>query len=124
MSTATTVAAVKSAIDAQFSTPRAVEIDQAAKQTSDYVLLFVSRRYMDGKLLSGEARVEGGRLITRYVARTVANAQAMRDRTRTALEEKFLPGGVGPFAFEAEHEPLDYDPDAGGWYTTADAWTY
>ena len=122
MSSATDVATIKAAIDAQFATPHAVEIDQARTRTSDYVLVFLSRRYVDGRLMSGEARTSGSRLITRYVATSVANVRAMQDRTRAALEEKFLPGGVGPFAFETEQEPLAYDSDGGGWFTTADAW--
>lgn len=123
MSATTDVEAIKSAIDAQFASPRAVEIDQAGKRSTDHVLVFLSRRYVDGFLLSGEASVQGSRLITRYVGKSVANVRSMQERTRSALEDKILSGEVGPFSFEAEQEPLAYDTDAGGWFTSADAWT-
>lgn len=122
MSEASDIAVIKTAIDGQFASPRAVEIDEAPSRTADHVVVFLSRRYTEGELMSGEARTVGSRLITRYVARTLSNVKTLRERTRTAVEEKFLPDAVGPFSFETEHEPLDYDPDDGGWFTSADSW--
>lgn len=124
MSRATDVATIKAAIDAKFTEPRAVEIDEAVKRTTDYIVLYLSRRHTDGSQVSGDSRLDTWRLITRYVCRTVDNVQVMQDRTRAALEGRFLAGGVGPFSFETEQEPLDYDTDDGGWFTAADAWLY
>jgi len=124
VSRASDLATIKAAIDAKFAQPRAVEIDAAQKQTTDYVVVFLSRRYTDGQLMSGGARIDGWRVVTRYVCRTVANVNEFHDRTRAALEKQFLAGGVGPLSFEVEQEPLAYDTDDGGWYTAADAWLY
>lgn len=123
MSRSSDIAAIRAAIDAQFASPVTVEIDDAAKRTSDYIIVFLSRRYVEGRLISGESRTDGWRLVTRYVAKkSAANVRVLQDRTRAAIEEKFLPDGAGPFSFETEQEPLAYDSDGGGWFTTADAW--
>jgi hypothetical protein len=125
VSEATDAAAIKTAINAQFTTPRAVELDEAAAMTGDHILIFVSRRYDAGKMLDGSARTTAGRVITRYIGKRADNLQVLRERTKAAIEEKFLPGGVGPFAFENEAETLQMDlTDGAGWYTAADSWTY
>lgn len=116
-------AEVISAIDAQFTSPLAVDIDDAAKQVGNHVIVFLSRRYVDGKMIDGSVRAAGGRLVTRYVGRTVGDVRVMRQKTTTALEDRFL-ASVGPFSFETEQESLAYDSDDGGWYVAADAWIF
>lgn len=123
MSQESDATAVIAAINAQFSTPRAFEIDDARTQTGNHIIVFLSRRYMDGAMSDGSASSFGGRVVTRYVAASVGDLRNMRDKTTAALEEKSA-SGVGPFAFEAEQESLAFDADSGGWYVAADSWVY
>ena len=123
MTQETDAAEVIAAIDAQFSTPLAVDIDDAAAKVGNHVIVFLSRRYVDGKMIDGSARAAGGRLVTRYVGRTVGDVRVMRQKTTAALEDRFL-ATVGPFSFEVEQESLAYDADDGGWYVAADAWVF
>jgi hypothetical protein len=116
-------AQIIAAINAQFSSPRAFELDDARTQSVNKVIVFVSRRYVDGTMLDGSARISGGRVVTRYVGRTVSDVRNMRAKTMAALEDRFL-ASVGPFAFENEIETLALDPDDGGWFVSADAYTY
>ena len=124
MNGATVQARVIAAVNAQFTTARAVDIEDAPSQGSDHVIVFVERRFTDGAMASGEPRWTGWRVVTRYVCRTASNVQVMRDRTTAALESKFLPDEVGPFAFEQEIEPLRFDTEEGGWFTSADSWVF
>lgn len=123
MSQETDAAEIIAAINAQFSTPRAFDLDDARAQTSNKVIVFVFRRYVEGAMVDGSARIPGGRVVTRYVGKTVSDVRNLRAKTTAALENRFLPS-VGPFSFETEQEPLDFDPDDGGWYVAADAWLY
>ena len=122
MSEASAAAAIIAAINAQFTTVRAYDMsDPAVKALStDHVLVTVSRRYVDGRLVSGEVSVPGGRVMTRYVAKTVGNVYNLRDKTAQALENRILTGDVGPFVFESADAP---EPDD-GWLSAADVWTY
>lgn len=120
MSGATDAAAIKTAIDAKFTTPRVVDLAGAKSATKDYILLFVSRRYVADRLGSGEVTIPGGRVVVRYVCLAEANVSVMRDRARAALEDVILPGGVGPFVFESE----TLTDDDGTWFVGADTFTY
>ena len=114
--------AVLAAINAQFSAVRAYELtDPAVKAlTTDHILIVTARRYVDGRLSSGEVSLPGGRVVTRYVAKTAGNVRTLRAKTAAALEDKILAGGVGPFVFESEDAP-DYDD---GWLVATDTWTH
>lgn len=122
MTFADTAEAIIAAINAKFTTPRAYDMsDPAVKALStDHVLVTTSRRYVEGRRDSGEVTMPGGRVMTRYVAKTVGNLYAMRDRTTEALEDRILPGGFGPFVFESSDDPAPDD----GWLSAADVWTY
>jgi hypothetical protein len=119
----TDAADILAAINAQFTTPRAFELDDAKTQTGNHVVVFVARRYVDGSMVDGTARIAGGRVVTRYVGRTVGDVHTLRTKTTAALEDKFL-ASVGPFSFEAEQESLTFDTDDGGWYVAADSFIY
>lgn len=122
MTQATAAAAVIAAINAQFSGPRAYDMSDPAVKTlaTDHVLVTVSRRYVPDRRESGEVTMPGGRVMTRYVARTVGNVYELRRRTTAALEDQILPGDVGPFTFESDETP---GPDE-GWVSGADVWIY
>ena len=113
--------AVLAAINAQFSTVRAYELtDPAVKAlTTDHVLVVTARRFVPDRLASGEVTVPGGRVVTRYVAKTAGNVRNLRAKTAAALEDRIL-GGIGPFVFESEDAP-DMD---GGWVVATDTWTH
>lgn len=112
--------AAADAIDAQFTSPRSKTFAEAAAATSDHVIVAAYRRYVADRLGSGEVTILGGRMLTRYVAKTEANANVMRTRTRTALEDKILSGDVGPFVFES----ADVVQPDDGWFVATDLWTY
>jgi hypothetical protein len=44
------------AIDAQFTSPLAVDIDDAPAKVGNHIIVFLSRRYVDGKMIDGSAR--------------------------------------------------------------------
>ena len=118
--------AILAAINAQFSSTRAYLYGDPAipSLTGDHILVSVSRRYTEGRLMSGDERVRGGRVTTRYVSKIATNVYVLRDRTTAALEAKTLPlspsGEVGPFVFESSEPP---GPDD-GWVSGDDFWTY
>lgn len=123
MSQETDAAQIIAAINAKFTAPYAFELDDAKTQTGNHVIVFVGRRYVEGTMIGGSARVTGGRVVTRYVGRYVSDVRDMRAKTTAALEDQFL-ASVGPFSFEAEQESLAFDADDGGWYVAADSWLY
>lgn len=121
MSLASETTAICGAINAEFSlSDPAVAPDAAAAQTADHVIVFVSRRYVDDRIASGEVPVRGARVVTRYASKSVANLSNMQAKTRTRLEDRTI-DTLGPFTFESE-SPVDPDPD--GWYVADDHWTY
>jgi len=125
MSEATDAAAIIAAINAQFATPCAVELEDAPAQTSNHIIVFVSRRPTDTARVGTSESMPAGRVVTRYVARHMVDSiRFLRDHTKAALEDRFLPGDIGPFVFEVEQEDMRYDPEDGGWFVAADAWTY
>lgn len=114
--------AIIAAINAQFTTVRAFDMsdDDVKSIDVDHILVTVSRRYVDEQLASGEVPIPGGRVVTRYVAKTIANVYTLRSRTAAAIEDQILTGDVGPFSFESDEVP---GPDD-GWISAADVWTY
>jgi hypothetical protein len=122
------VTAILAAVNAQLP---ALPADRRAYDADDvptdlpmaYVAVSVSRRYIDGFRGGGGHGMRGGRVVLRYVARSVSDARELQRRARLALEDVTLAatgGLVGPFRFESE-ESIGSDE---GWYSGADAFTY
>lgn len=111
--------AIVAAINAQYASPVAFAPDKAPAATN-CILVWVSRRYMADRMIGGDLRTDGGRVVTRYVAKAYADAAQMRQRTRAALEQQTLASNLGPFVFETE-DPTEQDD---GWWTGADSFTY
>ena len=123
--TATT--AITTAINAKFvGTTPVKTLAQAKVATTDYIVLFVSRRYVDKRLASGEVSVPGGRAIVRSCCLTEANLEVYRTRITAALEDQILADGVtGPFCFESESEATDDDATLGTtWFVADSHWTF
>lgn len=92
-------------------------------EPASYMVVALSRRYVPERRASGEVTVRGGRLSTRYIAKSVVNAREMRRRTTEVLEDKALTttaGDVGPFVFESA-DP--FQPDE-GYEVATDLWTF
>jgi hypothetical protein len=122
--TATT--AITSAIDAKFATPVVLTLKQAQTATKDYVVLFVSRRFVDKRRGSGEVSTPGGRVIVRHCCTTEANLDVFGSRSTAALEDQILADGVtGPFVFESESDATDDDATLGTtWYVRDSHWIF
>ncbi len=122
--TATT--AITTAINAKFATAPVKTLKQAQTATTDYVVLFVSRRYVDKRLASGEVSVPGGRVIVRSCCLTEANLEVFGARVTAALEDQILADGVtGPFVFESESDATDDDVTLGTtWFVRDQHWTF
>lgn len=121
MSLASETTAICGAINDEFSASNpAVAPDEAAAQTGDHVIVFVSRRHTGFYRASGEESVVGGRVVTRYASKSVANLSNTQAKTRARLEDRTI-DALGPFTFETE-QALDPDPD--GWFLAEDHWTY
>jgi hypothetical protein len=120
------VSAILAAINAQFTTTRAYLYGDPVipSLTTDHILVSVTRRYTEGRMVSGDERVRGGRVTTRYVSKRADNIYPLRKAVESALEAETLPlspsGEVGPFVFESSEPP---GPDD-GWVTGDDFWTY
>lgn len=127
MSQADDLAAVLAAINAKYpSRTRAYSFGDAAVKSlsSGHILVLVDRRFVPDRLMSGEVPLPGGRVFTRYVGTSEADVYAFRAATASALEDKILPGGLGPFSFEGS-DSIDDEVDSGTtWFTAADTWTY
>lgn len=121
MSLASETTAICGAINSKFSlTDPAVAPDDAAGMTADHIIVFVSRRFTDSNRASGEVSVAGGRVVTRYVSKSLTNVSNSQAKARSALEDQIV-GSLGPFVFETE-DPVDQDDD--GFWVAADSWTY
>lgn len=122
----TAASAITTAINAKFTTPPVLTLKQAQTATKDYIVLFVSRRYVDKRLASGEVSVPGGRVIVRSCCLTEANLDVFRARVSAALEDQILADGVtGPFCFESESDATDLDETLGTtWFVTDSHWTF
>lgn len=116
---------IATAINAKFATPPVLSLRQATTATKDYIVLFVSRRYVDKRLSSGEVSISGGRVIVRKCCLTEANLDVFSAREAAALEDQILPDGTGPFTFETDSEATDDDATLGTtWYVRDTAWTF
>lgn len=76
----------------------------AGTEPAKYVVIDLSRRYVDKRLASGEVSVSGYRLGVRYVAKATNDARNMRRIVTGVLEDQILTtddGEVGPFVFES-----------------------
>ena len=125
MSAETEAVAVIAALEAALpDTAHAYDYDEVpATLPAMYVVVDFSRRFVPDRLSSGEATVVCGRLVTRYVAKTVSNARELRRIVSAALEDKAVTVGssyVGPFTFEADES---IGPDD-GWYSGSDSWAF
>ena len=95
----------------------------AGTEPAKYVLVDISRRYVPGRRASGEVTLPGGRLGTRYVARSSSDLRNMRRLVTATLEDKILTtaaGEVGPFVFESA-DPARPDE---AFQVADDAWTF
>jgi hypothetical protein len=91
----------------------------------EYVLVFVSRRWVPERRASGEVDLPGGRLTVRYHSATyIDNAREYRRITLATLEDQILTLGddpeIGPFVFEVE-DPIREIADS---WTGADTLTF
>lgn len=118
-------AAITTAINAKFATAPVKTLKQAQTATSDYIVLFVSRRYVADRYVSGEVTIPGGRVTVRCVCMTEANLEVYRARVQSALENQILPDDVGPFVFETETDTALDSTTSGTTVFVADSqWTY
>ncbi len=113
--------AIKTAVDAKFTTPRVFDLDEAGALTTDHIVLWVSRRYTADRLLSGDVRYKGGRIVIRSVCKSPDNVRVFRERIEAALEGVTLPGDIGPFVFESQ---TDVDDAEDPWFVASDSFTY
>lgn len=117
--------AIAAAINTKFATPPVLTLAQAKAATTDYINVFVARRYVAGRRASGEVTMPGSRAVIRCVCKTEANLDVFRGRVAAALEDQILASDVGPLVFETE----DFvDPDlvdaTGDWYLSESTWTF
>lgn len=118
--------AITSAINAKFTTPPVLTLAQAKSATKDYIVLFVSRRYVEKRLISGVVTIPGGRVIVRCCCTSEANLEVFRTRVTAALEDQILADGVtGPFVFESESDATDDDATLGTtWFVSDSHWIF
>lgn len=113
--------AIKTAVDAKFTNPRVLDLDEAAAATTDHIVLWVARRYTADRMISGDVRVKGGRIVIRSVCKTADNVRVFRERIEAALESVTLPGDIGPFVFESQTDINDEDDP---WFVGSDTYTF
>lgn len=95
----------------------------AGTEPAQYVAVALSRRYVDNRRFGGSVMLPGGRLETRYAAKSITNARNMRRLVTAAIEDTTLtgPGGeVGPFTFESAEA---FRPDQ-TYQVGTDVWTF
>lgn len=76
-----------------------------------YVVVDISRRYVEHRRASGFVPLQGGRVGTRYIAKSATDVRAMRAKVTAALEDQILvtdAGEIGPFTFESA-DPMRSD---------------
>lgn len=122
--------AILEALNSALSPAVAYEYDKVpgsygnnGSRPAKYVLVDISRRYVEKRLSSGEVSVSGGRLGVRYVAKSTNDARNMRTLATAALEDKILVaagGEVGPFVFESAEAIVPDD----GYQSGADVFTF
>ena len=115
---------ITAAINAKFANPVVITLTQAKTATTDYIVIFLSRRYVADRYVSGEVTIPGGRVVVRCVCSKEANVDVFRARVAAALENQILPSGLGPFVFETE-DVTDPNSDLGSsWFVSNSSWTY
>lgn len=117
-------ATILAALNAALAPVRAYDYDEVPDSPpTKYVLIDLTRRYVDKRLASGEVSVQGGRLGTHYAAKSVSDARELQRRVRVTLEDVLLPSGgdyVGPFVFQTESPIVPDDK----WFAGSDTWTF
>lgn len=122
--------AILAALNAALSGAVAYEYDKvpgsygnSGARPNKYVVVDISRRFVDKRLSSGEVSISGGRLGVRYVAKSTNDARNMRTLATGVLEDKILitaAGEVGPFVFESSEAIVPDD----GYQSGADVFTF
>lgn len=117
--------AVLAAINAQFTSARAYELDDVpAGRPADYIEVTISRRFGGALKMGGSMDITGYRVTVRAVSQTaVSNVRNSLEKSRAALEFKRLTVGdqtTTPIQFETE-DPAAYDD---GWFSGLLAFTY
>ena len=95
----------------------------AGTEPPKYVLVDVSRRYVDSFRGGGGPSVKSHRLGTRYVAKSAGDARTMQRRVTDVLEGQIIAtdaGEVGPFIFESSDAIAPDD----GFQVGTDTWTF
>lgn len=111
---------VLAALNAALTPAAAYEYDKvpgsngnSGSRPNKYVVVDLSRRYVEKRSASGEVTVSGGRLGVRYVAKSTNDARNMRALATATLEDQILSadlGEIGPFVFESS-EPIAPDDE-------------
>lgn len=115
---------ITAAINAKFTSAKVISLLVAKTATTDYINVFVARRFVPERRSSGEVTMPGNRAIIRCVCKTEANLDVFRARVASALEDQILTGDFGPFTFEVE---TFIDPDnvnSTDWYLSESTWTF
>lgn len=120
-----TMTAALAAINAQFSTERAYDLEDVPnKRPDDYLEVSLSRRFGGNLKQGGSMDVVGYRLTVRAVSQSsVTNVRNSLEKAREALEFVRLTVGSStttPIQFETE-DPADYDK---GWFSGLLAFTF
>lgn len=110
--------AVLAAINAQFSSTRAYDLDKVpSPRPAEYIEVTISRRFGGNLNMGGSMSVVGYRATCRAVSQTsVSNARNSLEKCRAALEFKRLVvagKSTTPIQFETE-DPAAYDD---GWFS-------
>lgn len=125
MTTEANATAVLAAINAQFSSTHAYDLDKVpSPRPAEYVEVAISRRFGGNLKQGGSMNVVGYRVTCRAVSQvSVTNARNSLEKCRIALEFKRLTVGdeqTTPIQFETE-DPADGDD---GWFSGLLAFTY
>lgn len=125
MTAQTTMTAALAAINAEFTTTRAYDLEDVPNdRPADYLEVSLSRRFGGNLKQGGSMDVVGYRLTVRAVSQhSVSNVRHSLDKAREALEFVRLTIGAStttPIQFETE-DPADYDK---GWFSGLLAFTF
>lgn len=125
VSAQTNATAVLAAINAQFTSTRAYDLDAVpTPRPSEYVEVTVSRRFGGTQTLAARSSLVGYRVTCRAVSHVkVANVRNALEKCRTALEYQRLTVGTEqttPIQFETE-DPAAYDD---GWFSGLASFTF
>lgn len=122
------IAAVEAKLSALTAPWHAYDIDDVpAKRPSTYVVVVVSRRYVEGSSrLAGRKGLKGWRITVTAVSQRAGNARTAQRSATEALEDVRLTiDGVvaSPIQFETE-DPVSEEGTSGDWFTGYTSWTY